>query len=81
MNMVASPILFAQNLPADCTAAELSMLFQNSAGFKEVRMVPGKEGIAFVEFEDEHRATSSLTALNGFKLTPDASLVLTYAKR
>ena len=31
----------------------LSMLFNQFPGFKEVRLVPGRHDIAFVEFENE----------------------------
>jgi len=76
-----SNILFAQNLPADCTAAALSMLFTVHVGFKEVRMIPGKPGIAFIEFDEETRASTAMQALNGFRLTPTDAMTLTYAKR
>jgi RNA recognition motif-containing protein len=76
-----SNILFAQNLPVDCTAAALSMLFTVHAGFTEVRMIPGKPGIAFVEFDDEARAATAMQSLNGFRLTPTDAMVLSYAKR
>ena len=81
VNLVPSNILFAQNLPSDCGDVALSVLFKVHAGFKEVRMIPGKEGIAFIEFEDEHKATVALSALNGFKLTMDNAMSLSYAKR
>ena len=81
VNLIPSNILFAQNLPSDCGDMALSVLFKVHAGFKEVRMIPGKEGIAFIEFEDEHRATIALSALNGFKLTPTDAMSLSYAKR
>ena len=79
--MTPSPILFAQNLPADCNDQALVMLFSVRSGFKEVRMVPGKAGIAFIEFEDEARATQALQGLNGFKLTATDMMALSYAKR
>ncbi len=79
--MTPSNILFATNLPADCTDAALAVLFQVHAGFREVRMVPGKSGIAFVEFDDEYKATTALQSLNGFKLTPTDIMALSYAKR
>jgi len=79
--MLPSPILFAQSLPVDCTAEALSYLFKVHNGFKEVRMVPGKAGIAFIEFDDETKATTALQSLNGFKLTPTDSMALSYAKR
>jgi len=81
VNMTPSSILFAQNLPADCTDAALSILFKVHTGFREVRMVPGKPGIAFVEFEDEFKATTALQSLHGFKLTPTDIMALSYAKR
>lgn len=76
-----SNILFAQNLPVDCTAAALSMLFTVHAGFKEVRMIPGKPGIAFVEFDDEARAATAMQSLNGFRLTPTDVMALSFGKR
>ena len=57
-------MLFAQQLPDDCNDAMLAILFQQFSGFKEVRMVPGKKGLAFVEFLDE---TSAGLALKGHR--------------
>ena len=76
-----SNVLFATALPDDCTDVMLSILFQQYTGFKEVRMVPGKKGIAFIEFADDVQASLALAGLNGFKLTPSHSLNLTFAKR
>eukprot|EP00630_Chrysocystis_fragilis_P004736 CAMPEP_0197387884 /NCGR_PEP_ID=MMETSP1165-20131217/768_1 /TAXON_ID=284809 /ORGANISM="Chrysocystis fragilis, Strain CCMP3189" /LENGTH=227 /DNA_ID=CAMNT_0042913217 /DNA_START=11 /DNA_END=694 /DNA_ORIENTATION=+ len=80
-NTTPSNVLFAQQLPDECTDAMLAMLFQQYTGFKEVRMVPGKKGIAFVEFADDVQASLALAALNNFKLTPDQTLNLSFAKR
>jgi len=44
-------------------------------------MVPGKKGIAFVEFTDEIQAGLALTVLNNFKLTQTDLLQLSFAKR
>ena len=44
-------------------------------------MVPGKKGIAFVEFGDETQASIALQGLSGFKLTPTDELSLAFAKR
>lgn len=74
-------VLFAQNLPDDCEDSMLTLLFKTHVGFKEVRMVPGKKGIAFIEFDGEHNATTALRSLNGFKLTPTISMMLSYAKK
>eukprot|EP00635_Sarcinochrysidales_sp_CCMP3193_P006198 CAMPEP_0118912578 /NCGR_PEP_ID=MMETSP1166-20130328/13760_1 /TAXON_ID=1104430 /ORGANISM="Chrysoreinhardia sp, Strain CCMP3193" /LENGTH=249 /DNA_ID=CAMNT_0006852099 /DNA_START=115 /DNA_END=864 /DNA_ORIENTATION=+ len=80
-NAPPSNVLFAQELPEDCTDVMLGILFQQYTGFKEVRMVPGKKGIAFIEFADDVQASLALAGLNGFKLTPSHSLNLTFAKR
>ena len=63
------------------TAQMLSMLFQQFPGFKEVRMVEAKPGIAFVEFDSETQASVSLSGLQGFKINPTHSMTLTYAKK
>jgi len=74
----ASKYLLAQDLPSECNDVMLAMLFQQYAGYKEVRMP--RPGLAFVEFENEAQATLALEGLNGFKLTTKDSLKLTYGK-
>ncbi|CAG5089041.1 Similar to Snrpb2: U2 small nuclear ribonucleoprotein B'' (Mus musculus) [Cotesia congregata] len=46
-------ILFLTNLPDETSEMMLSMLFNQFPGFKEVRLVPNRHDIAFVEFENE----------------------------
>jgi U2 small nuclear ribonucleoprotein B'' len=46
----------------------LAMLFRQYPGFVEVRLVPGKTDIAFVEFADESQASVAKEGLNGFKV-------------
>merc|ERR1712032_906356 len=48
----------------------LGMLFNQFPGFKEVRLVPGRADIAFVEFEGAEQSTSARDALQGFKISP-----------
>jgi len=74
-------ILFVENLPEQTTDLMLSMLFQQFPGFKEVRMVSGKTGIAFVEFENEIEAGVALNGLQHFKITPTNLMVISYAKK
>lgn len=73
-----SHILFAKDLPTECNEMMLGMLFRQYTGFKEVR-IP-RQGLAFVEFDDEPHATLALERLNGFKLTTTDTLKLTYGK-
>lgn len=74
-------ILFVENLPEQTTELMLSMLFQQFTGFKEVRMVPGKPGVAFVEFENDTEAGAAMTGLQHFKITPTNLMVISYAKK
>ncbi|KAH3756585.1 U1 small nuclear ribonucleoprotein A [Pelomyxa schiedti] len=79
----ASPnhILFVENLPANVNESMLTMVFQQFPGYKEIRLVPTKEGIAFVEFENEMLAGVAMQALNGFKITHDHAMAISFAKR
>ncbi|XP_047328499.1 U1 small nuclear ribonucleoprotein A [Impatiens glandulifera] len=74
-------ILFVQNLPHQTTELMLRMLFGQYAGFKEVRMIEAKPGIAFVEYENEMQSTAAMQVLQGFKISSDNPMVITYAKK
>ncbi|KAL8173340.1 UNVERIFIED_CONTAM: U2 small nuclear ribonucleoprotein B'' [Gekko kuhli] len=74
-------ILFLNNLPEETNEMMLSMLFNQFPGFKEVRLVPGRHDIAFVEFENEGQAGAARDALQGFKITPSHAMKITYAKK
>ena len=74
-------ILFVQNLPEATTNQMLGMLFQQFAGFVEVRIVDARPGIAFVEFENDMQASVAMSGLEGFKITPEKAMAITYAKQ
>jgi len=73
-------ILFVQGLPPATNEQMLGMLFQQFPGFKEVRMVEARPGIAFVEFENDMQASVAMTGLQAFKITPTNAMAITYAK-
>lgn len=50
-------------------------------GFKEVRLVPGRHDIAFVEFETETQSAAAKDALQGFKITPSNAMKISFAKK
>ena len=50
-------------------------------GFKEVRLVPGRHDIAFVEFENEMQSTAAKNALQGFKITHSHAMKIAFAKK
>ncbi|CAH9129289.1 unnamed protein product [Cuscuta epithymum] len=74
-------ILFIQNLPHETTSMMLEVLFNQYPGFREVRMIEAKPGIAFVEFEDDGQSSVAMQALQGFKITPQNPMAVTYAKK
>ncbi|KAG2439882.1 hypothetical protein HYH02_010512 [Chlamydomonas schloesseri] len=74
-------ILFVQNLPESSNEAMLGMLFQQFPGFREVRMVEARPGIAFVEYENEMQSGTAMQGLQGFKITPTNAMNITFAKQ
>ncbi|KAH8352217.1 hypothetical protein KR084_002834 [Drosophila pseudotakahashii] len=82
-NILHSPnqILFLVNLPEETNEMMLSMLFSQFPGFKEVRLVPNRHDIAFVEFTTELQSSSAKDALQGFKITPNHSMKITFARK
>lgn len=75
-----SRTLLLTGLPAATTASMLDMLFSQFPGFQGVRTVEARPGVAFVDFEDEHRAGVAVDGLQGFKITPEFSLAIVYAR-
>lgn len=74
-------ILFLSNLPEETNEMMLSMLFNQFPGFKEVRLVPGKHDISFVEFETDAQAGVAKDALQGFRITATCAMRITFAKK
>lgn len=74
-------ILFIENLPHETTSAMLELLFKQYPGFREVRLIEAKPGIAFVEFEDDIHSSMAMTALQGFRITPQNSMAISFAKK
>lgn len=61
-------ILFLQNLPDDIDVEHLTGIFGGYEGFREVRLVPGRKGIAFVEYEADAGAISAKERTAGMAL-------------
>jgi hypothetical protein len=68
-------ILFIQNLPDGYDVDALTAIFGRFEGFREVRLVPGRQGIAFVEYEAETGAISAKENTAGMTLG-DANQVI-----
>lgn len=58
-----------------------ALYYYRFPGFKEVRLVPGRSDIAFVEFENDVQSGTAKGALQGFRITPSHAMKITYAKK
>jgi len=74
-------VLFVTQLPKEVNEMMLTMLFKQFRGFTEARLVPGKTGLAFVEFEEENSAGTAMNGLQGFKMTASNTIKIQYAKK
>jgi len=76
-------VLFVEGLPDEAVSNPqmLAALFQNFDGFAEVRLPPGKVPVAFVDFATPEQAKEARLSLQGFKVTYEHSLRISYAKR
>ncbi|KAK7398050.1 hypothetical protein QQX98_012587 [Neonectria punicea] len=73
-------ILFVQNLPDDYDVDALSGVFGRFDGFREIRLVPGRRGIAFVEYEAEQGAITAKENTAGMSLG-DKPIKVTYQRQ
>ncbi|RPD64778.1 RNA-binding domain-containing protein [Lentinus tigrinus ALCF2SS1-7] len=74
-------ILFLQNLPETVTKDQLMALFSQYPNLYEVRLIPTKKDIAFVEFLDEASATVAKDALHNYKLDGENKIKITFARK
>lgn len=78
---IPNKILFLTALPPGITEATLNQLFQRHAGFVEVRSVPNRPDLAFVEYENEAQAAAAKNALDRYEVAPGAQLRVSFARR
>lgn len=75
-------ILFLRELPESYGKTELAAIFQRYPGYREVRLVPGRKGIAFVEYEGEEGAIAAKEATAGLVLgDAETPIRVTYQKQ
>ncbi|KAI0640251.1 hypothetical protein C8Q77DRAFT_1085563 [Trametes polyzona] len=74
-------ILFLQNLPENVTKDQLMALFSQYPNLYEVRLIPTKKDIAFVEYLDEASATVAKDALHNYKLDGENKIKITFARK
>ncbi|KAL4802284.1 tubulin folding cofactor D C terminal-domain-containing protein [Aspergillus unguis] len=75
-------ILFLRDLPDAVDQDSLTSVFGRFEGFREVRLVPGRKGIAFVEYETESGAISAKEATSGMPMGPEGKPIrVTYQRQ
>ncbi|KAI6154140.1 hypothetical protein BKA82DRAFT_4098033 [Pisolithus tinctorius] len=74
-------ILFLQNLPENVTKDQLMALFSQYPNLYEVRLIPTKKDIAFVEYVDEASASVAKDALHNYKLDGENKIKITFARK
>ncbi|RKP14103.1 RNA recognition protein, partial [Piptocephalis cylindrospora] len=74
-------ILFLQRLPPDVSSTTLESLFQGFPGYREVRQVPARPDIAFVEYDEDDQAVMAKEQLNGYTLAEGHRMKVTYSRR
>ena len=72
--------LILRDFPDEYGKDELSALFARFPGFKEVRVVPGRKGLAFAEYEDEIGGTAAKEAMHGQELG-EKTIRVTYQRQ
>ncbi|KAJ2744254.1 U2 small nuclear ribonucleoprotein B'' [Coemansia sp. BCRC 34301] len=75
-----SATLFVTNLPDTVSVGMLSGLFQQYAGFREVRTVPGRGDMAFVEYQSADAAAAARSVLDGFGLAADQAMKVDFSR-
>ncbi|TFA97514.1 U1 small nuclear ribonucleoprotein usp102 [Trichoderma ghanense] len=73
-------ILFVQNVPDEYDVEGLTAIFGRFDGFREIRLVPGRRGIAFVEYENEQGAITAKENTAGMTLG-DKPIKVTYQRQ
>eukprot|EP00747_Dinoflagellata_sp_TGD_P162261 gnl/TRDRNA2_/TRDRNA2_179675_c0_seq1.p1 gnl/TRDRNA2_/TRDRNA2_179675_c0~~gnl/TRDRNA2_/TRDRNA2_179675_c0_seq1.p1 ORF type:complete len:248 (+),score=63.93 gnl/TRDRNA2_/TRDRNA2_179675_c0_seq1:45-788(+) len=75
-----SNVLFVENLPPEVNEMMLTMLFRQYPGFQEARLIKGRN-VAFIEYADELQAGIAKHGLQGFMVTPEMALKISFAKQ
>lgn len=69
-----------QNVADEYDVEALTGIFARFEGFREVRVVPGRRGIAFVEYDAEQGAVAAKESTAGMTLG-DRNLKVTYQRQ
>lgn len=73
-------ILFLQQMPATVTHEELTRIFGHLPNLYQVRTIPGRTDIAFVEFHDIPSSVAAREATNGYAFPTGEHLKVSFAR-
>ncbi len=76
----SSNVLYVKNLPSDASDDMLALLFQQYEGFIQVRLVPGKTDVAYIDYQTEDHAKTAKAVLNNFLITKNKPMHIEFAK-
>jgi len=79
-NNPPNKMLFVQNIPDGISELVLQTLFDKFPGFKEVRLVQGKN-VAFVEYQTDVQSSVAMSELQSFKIDEGHKLVVSFQKQ
>ncbi|KAF3818136.1 hypothetical protein GH733_012444 [Mirounga leonina] len=79
--MIPPPGLAPGQIPPGAMPPQQLMPGQMPPAQPEVRLVPGRHDIAFVEFDNEVQAGAARDALQGFKITQNNAMKISFAKK
>ncbi|KAJ1826481.1 hypothetical protein LPJ70_007740, partial [Coemansia sp. RSA 2708] len=75
-----SSTLFVTNLPDTVSVDMLTGLFRQYAGFREVREIPGKGDMVFVDYTSAESAAAARDVLDGFKLSAKQAMKVAFSR-
>ncbi|KAJ2691506.1 hypothetical protein H4R19_006350 [Coemansia spiralis] len=75
-----SATLFVTSLPAAVADEQLAGLFQQYVGFKEVRRIPGRADMAFVDYATVDAAAAARSVLDGFKVADGQAMSVEFSR-
>lgn len=78
---VPNKVLYVQSIPAGITEEDLVGQFRRYPGFVEVRTIPNRPDMAFVEYESDAQGAMARQAMAGFVFVPDAPISVTFARK
>lgn len=79
--LLPNRILFIQNIPPAYPTLSLSELFKRYPGFQDLRSVPNRPDVAFVEYESEGQAGAARQILDKTEIVPGCNIRVSFARR